>query len=553
MEELINPYDTTDKSYQKSNFLIGAKYASSLMENKILAIALSDQSRMSSDAGGTIRVNITAAELRNVLGGNEGSFYQNLKSAAKAMNNRQIGMVDNETRKFAYYQIIQTCIYSDGELRITFNSDLSKYLKDIQKNFTILKLDTMISFKSDYSFRLYELLRSRCYNDKGSDPNNKKWIFNYNLAELQFMLGIADASDKEAEDVLNLSNNPDYEKAVQMAKSKREGLIEWSPFRRSVLLKAVKEINEKTELIVEFVPQKTGVGGRVVGVEFIVVERTEDVVLDGVYSEKDKEALVEWLIDNIDVKIKVNDARNVCQASDYNKAKLQKAVEILNAQTTTVGNVPGFLISAMQENYEITPASETVAEKSEEEMIVEVSEILKNALQSKVKVADVRKVVKSCKGNISVVESACHAYLEKNVKADNPIDMIIEIIESGDYEVNDQIMELSQEEKDEIIDWINDELPLDVTLKDCKAIAEKAGYDKAKLQSGLDVLNRTTMKIDNTVGFMLRAIEFNWKAAPKAKEVKESSNSFRNFVERTYDYDALAKEIMSENFLKISD
>lgn len=354
------------KNYPKSNFLIGSKYRANIIENKIMALALANQERMKIDAGGTIRVSISAGELRAAIGGNEGSFYSRLKAVSKTLNNRQIGMFDDDRRKFSFYQIVQTCDYEDGEFSITFNSDLSKYIVDIKKKFTILNLERMLSFDSDYAFRLYENLRSKCFDiDPEYDRCKIPWEVDYSLSELMLLLGVVDAADDEAEKVLGNEKNPDYDRAVRVAQKKKIGLLEWSPFRRCVLQKAQKEINEKTEITVSFSPQARGRGGKVVGVHFEILLKGEaentqppDIIdiKPAQEAKLSEEERIDFLI-NLGMmlayySLKPRDLKIIAEHGNWDMDMIRKAVDVLNHTTDTVSNPVGFIIKAMDNGWE---------------------------------------------------------------------------------------------------------------------------------------------------------------------------------------------------------
>ena len=351
--------------YSKANILISAKYHSTITENKIMALALSDQKRMIKDKGGTIRVKIPAHEIKTALGGNSGSFYTLLKETAKQMNSRQIGIVNEANGQFAFFQIIQTCIYDQGELNITFNSDLSKYIKDIQGQFTLLNLPVMLSFKSEYSFRLYEILRSRAYN-RDPKSNNDTWEVRFSLSELQLQLGIVNAEDSNAKKVLSYSENPDYDKAVQVAKDKKESLTQWMPFKKTVLNKAQKEINEKTEINIEYTPVRGGVGGKIQSVIFKVTLKNKkpEEKYEETLKEVSMDDFYDAVVDVIDEKLKMADIKTLAECSGCDINKVKKAYKLAKSQKKGVENLIGFMKAAIEEGYEEPVVAEPKKKKN---------------------------------------------------------------------------------------------------------------------------------------------------------------------------------------------
>lgn len=374
-----------DRIFRKSNYLISAKYKASLTENKIMALAMSDKNRMMEDSAGTIRVEIPTYELKAALKGrNNGSFYQKIKVAANSLNKRQIGMIDDERGQFRFYQIIQTCIFENGILRITFNSDIGKNLiKDVTNKFSLLSLKTLLSFKKEYAFRLYELAKSKAYNEKGE--NYTSWTVIYDLAELMFIMGVADAQDEKAQKILSDSKNPEYKKAIDKAKIKKS-LTEWSEFKRSVLIPAVKEINGKSDLNISVEPEKNGVGGRVTGVKLVITYK--DIIVENANNEEIEEntdypeykveeleekhsskpdpetldAFIDTVADMIDEKLKMADIRAICREADYDLDRIEEAYKYVKSKSK-VDDLVAYLINAIRNRYAESPKVSYVNEK----------------------------------------------------------------------------------------------------------------------------------------------------------------------------------------------
>ena len=352
-----------DVDYPKSNVLIGAKFSASLMENKLMALALSDPARLvTSDGGETIRVTIPASEIKLAMGGNAGSFYRDLKRTAQAMNNRQIGIVSDDSKTFAFYQIIQTAIYDNSELKITFNSDLSKYIKDLTESFTMLNLPVMMSFKSGSSFRLYELLRARTFNRDRKNSNNH-WTLEYNLYELYLQLGIVNSDDEKVKRVLGGNKNPDYEKAVEIAEKKKTSLLDWNTFKKSVLNKSIAEINEKSDLNVEYTPIRGGIGGKVKGVIFSVTKGDIPTSHDETPQKKkiSEDELMDFLFDLRDLfgDFPSKDLRTIAEASNYDMERCKKAFEVYRkTDRSSVDNPVGFIVKAIKEGWETSGSSQ---------------------------------------------------------------------------------------------------------------------------------------------------------------------------------------------------
>ncbi|MCR5785455.1 MAG: replication initiation protein [Eubacterium sp.] len=349
-----------DNRYSKSNFLIGAKYKSSLLENKIMAISLEKiQKKEFFDEGeeGGLICEIKASELRKLLDANSGSFYKQLEPVAQAMTSRTIGMTDPDKREFEYISVINKAKYKDGIFTIKYNSDLKKYISNLQNNFTILELTTMLKFKSVYSFRLYELLRSKAYYPKGEEREDNTFLISFNLNELKLDMGVVNADLDSVRRVLNNQKAPDFDLAVE--RSPEKTFKTWYDFRRKVLDVATVEINEKTDMSVSYEAKKSGRGAKVYGVDFTVSlgnESKDDLKAEVVDVKKKKakltEAMKDEFIDNlsdyIEEALKVKDLRSIAEASEYDMGTIENAYTLLKKQNKEIDNVVAWLIAAIQ-------------------------------------------------------------------------------------------------------------------------------------------------------------------------------------------------------------
>ena len=343
--------------YSKSNFLISAKYRSSLLENKITAISLAKiQKSEYTEENGCITCHIPASELKELLNGNDGSFYSQLEPVAQSMTSRSIGMSDPERGTFHYMAAITNADYENGVFTMRFNSEFKQYISNLKSNFTILELPVMLKFKSVYSFRLYELLTSKCYYPRGVKKiPDGVFKINFNLSELKLSMGVVNAELDAVRRELNNKEKPDYDKAVEKSPEKR--FNNWYEFRRRVLNVAVEEINEKTELTVDFEPAKGGRGGKVHGVTFYVQEKRSEFAEEIVEPEKrelssdEKEEIIYEMGQLFAPEgLRRNDIKAICEAANYDPAAIKSARDLL-LTNKNVDNIVGWLISCIKEGY----------------------------------------------------------------------------------------------------------------------------------------------------------------------------------------------------------
>lgn len=359
IENDVVPFE--NKQFAKSNYLISAKYKSTLMENKLLAIGLMN---VQNDNGRLVS-KLPASYLRSLLckGKKNGSFYDQLFNTALRMTDRKVVMQDEEG--FDIFHLTPRARYSKKEsiFYIYWEDSLRDYIHDIKKNFTILNLSVLVSFDSVFAYRLYELLKSKAYYPKGE--NREDYVFHYKLglAELKLDLGAVNSSSDKVQKILipagRQKSTPDYEKAVEVAEEKK--FNDWYNFRRSVLDVAIKEINKKTDLYIEYEPEKSGRGGKVVAVDFIIydmekrkkqVEKDKEKKEKNQLSENDKIEFIYEIMDIFSFKLKPKDLKMIAEAAEYDKGKIERANQVFESYHGNIENVVGFIISAIKDGYE---------------------------------------------------------------------------------------------------------------------------------------------------------------------------------------------------------
>jgi plasmid replication initiation protein len=68
--------------------------------------------------------------------------------------------------KFHQIPVLAEVIYDKGEIEIEVNRNLAPYLIDLKSNFTKFSLQEVLSFRSVYSMRIYQLLCQWNYQER---------------------------------------------------------------------------------------------------------------------------------------------------------------------------------------------------------------------------------------------------------------------------------------------------------------------------------------------------------------------------------------------------
>jgi plasmid replication initiation protein len=202
----------------KSNEVIQASYKLSLNEQRIILAAIAkidSMKELSNKDGVTIRVD----EIKDLLVSSDMNikgYYQTLKLATDKLYERSI-LLDGEGSKRRWIYEVKYNKHH-GDITLFFSPTIIPYLSELKGNFTKYKLEHISQFSSVHSIRIYELL---C-----------RWSFigekEIEIDELKHLLGLEDKYDRP------------------------------SNFVNRVLVKAVDEINQYSNMRIKFGLRKTG-------------------------------------------------------------------------------------------------------------------------------------------------------------------------------------------------------------------------------------------------------------------------------------------------------
>ena len=325
-----------------------------------MAVAFASLQHSEENAIGDIIVKMRAAELKRLLGTNSGSFYDTLDKIAASMMGKSYGFSipdknDEMGGRFSYSAVITHAEYENGIFEVEFNHHLKEHIKDLKENYTLLSLQRSLRFKNLYSFRLYELMRSKCYPKKGENPNKTEYVIEMDISELKLELGVIDSSSAEVQKVLANQKNPDFDKAI--SKVKEQMYVEWKDFRDGVIKKACNEINKVSgDMQIKWEKKGAGRGGKVYAIEFTVKYtgrtnyNTEVVDKPKISADKIFE-FIDEIREMIEYPLPTKDLAVIAETANYDINKVRNAYEVLEAVHVDVPNVTGFMIKAIKDEY----------------------------------------------------------------------------------------------------------------------------------------------------------------------------------------------------------
>lgn len=225
-----------DKQYhslvKKSNVAIRkARYSLSLQQQKVLCYLISELNE--TDTYETEKIFDIKAFYDFMEVGNKD--YDKVRQALKALSDKS-WWIKSEEGYDILVRFLNT-VRSDkrsGKVRIKFHEDMMPFLQHLKTEYTQYKLWYTMTMRSEYSLRLYELLKSVAAKES--------WYFEITELKKIFMC---------------------------------ENYKQFNDFKKRVIEPAVAEINEKTDVTVTYELFKDGKS--YVGIEFYISNKsTED-------------------------------------------------------------------------------------------------------------------------------------------------------------------------------------------------------------------------------------------------------------------------------------
>ena len=197
-EKQLLDHDTVSRS----NVLIESKSSTSLFERKLLNIAIAK----AYVEDGELIAKVSTKDVKNYLHITGNSIYSRLKEVSKETLGHVVSIEDDEKENFIMFNVVNKCEYRDGVFTTRFTKEMKPHIYNLKKDYTRMSLDVLCSFKSLFTTRVYEILRTQYYRfdreqcDQLIVPRPPKNP--YTIAELKFTLNVVDANASKAVNVL---------------------------------------------------------------------------------------------------------------------------------------------------------------------------------------------------------------------------------------------------------------------------------------------------------------------------------------------------------------
>lgn len=214
---------------RQSNELIEASYKiATIGESRLIRLLLSQIQQSDED----FKIyKISAVDFAHVFGLNDrdGRIYELIYEASDALTSRKIRIRDGESWLLTNWLSSAKYTAGSGYIELRFDANLKPYLLQLKGYYTQYQLKRVINFKSIYSIRLFEMLKTEEF--KANSTGQFKRSFEYD--ELREKLGIEQSE-----------------------------YLFFKDFRVRVIDTAKREINNNSDICIVDIDYSKKVGGR---------------------------------------------------------------------------------------------------------------------------------------------------------------------------------------------------------------------------------------------------------------------------------------------------
>lgn len=227
-------FNTNNYVVMANNMILHSASNLSLNELKLLRFAIMQTEK---DEKELFAYTIPAKELSKILEIKTKDFYKKLKTMTKHIMQEVIYIGDDTEEDWAMFHWVDYCRYKKGEVTIKLSDELKPFLVGLRGNFARYQLSEIITLKSIYAIRIYEIING--YMNENNLPH-------------------ADVAIEISVSIDELRRATNTEKKFER----------YSSFKQRVIDTALNEINEKSKYHITATPYKRN--QKIVGFEFLI-------------------------------------------------------------------------------------------------------------------------------------------------------------------------------------------------------------------------------------------------------------------------------------------
>ena len=229
-------FDTNNYVVMANNMLMHSASNLTLDELKLLRFIIMQTKKCDKEL---YEFELSAKDFAKLLEVNikTNDLYKRLQTMVKHLMQEVIYIGDDSQKKWVMFHWVDVCRYDNGKVTIKISDELKPFLVELRGNFTRYQLSEIISFKSSYAIRIYEILNS--YMNENNLP----------YADNAVEISISVEELRKNTDTVNKFERP-YD------------------FKKKVVDTAIREINDKSKYHITATPYKSGKA--IVGFDFLI-------------------------------------------------------------------------------------------------------------------------------------------------------------------------------------------------------------------------------------------------------------------------------------------
>ena len=351
----------SDEIIKKANQLITGKHKINAIEQKIFNLSLA-KVKFDKTLGRPV-AELTVKEMRDILDCKGNSIYRHIQNLSHTLRDRTIIINNMENDEYLMIGLINIVEYRNGVMKLKFEPECTDLVLNLKSNYTKLDLSLYKKLNNIYAMRLYEIFKSNIYKSEDS------LSLTYGINNLKLTIGMIQINDEIHKAIIR---GDDIEEVIENCDGV-DSLKDSSNFRRA-LNTAIDEINDITDIYVEYELIKKGKGGKIRAICFTITDKSKlkkiKVKSDDIKpQEKDNTpsgdeiiALMFELKMEIKEELSINDYRQLLECANYDKNKVLEKYELAK-KVKNIDNLMAWMLSAIKNDYKTV---ETKADKKEQ-------------------------------------------------------------------------------------------------------------------------------------------------------------------------------------------
>ena len=351
----------SDEIIKKANQLITGKHKINAIEQKIFNLSLA-KVKFDKTLGRPV-AELTVKEMRDILDCKGNSIYRHIQNLSHTLRDRTIIINNMENDEYLMIGLINIVEYRNGVMKLKFEPECTDLVLNLKSNYTKLDLSLYKKLNNIYAMRLYEIFKSNIYKSEDS------LSLTYGINNLKLTIGMIQINDEIHKAIIR---GDDIEEVIENCDGV-DSLKDSSNFRRA-LNTAIDEINDITDIYVEYELIKKGKGGKIRAICFTITDKSKlkkiKVKSDDVKpQEKDNTpsgdeiiALMFEIKMEIKEELSINDYRQLLECANYDKNKVLEKYELAK-KVKNIDNLMAWMLSAIKNDYKTV---ETKADKKEQ-------------------------------------------------------------------------------------------------------------------------------------------------------------------------------------------